>query len=99
MRSAMAQEIYMDYCRFEVSSAATDKFASTVISLDLLNWADTIVVMEKHHRNFIRQKFEDIYNRKKIVCLYIPDDYDYIQPELTDILRDKFEDIYKRGLV
>jgi predicted protein tyrosine phosphatase len=99
MRSATAHRIYADDTRFEIKSAGTDKSASTVISLDLLNWADSIVVMEKHHRNFIRQKFADIYNRKKIVCLYIPDDFDYMQPELIGILRDKFEDIYKRGLV
>ena len=99
LRSATAHKIYENDNRFEVKSAGTDKSAKTVISLDLLNWADCIIVMENYHRNFIRQKFPAIYNKKRIVCLYIPDYYDYMQKELIYILKDKVEDIYKRGLI
>jgi predicted protein tyrosine phosphatase len=99
LRSATAHKIYENDDRFEVKSAGTDKRANTVISFDLLNWADSIIVMEKHHRNFIRQKFPDIYIDKKIVCLYIPDQYDYMQKELVYIIKDRFEDVYKRGLL
>jgi predicted protein tyrosine phosphatase len=99
LRSATAHKIYEDDIRFEVTSAGTDKRAITVISLDLLTWADSIVVMEKHHRNFIRQKFPDIYKNKKIVCLYIPDEYDYMQKELIYIIKEKFEDVFQRGLL
>lgn len=99
MRSATAHKIYENDDRFIVKSAGTDKTANTVISDEILNWADSIIVMEKHHRNYIRQHFPDIYKDKKIVCLYIPDDYDYMQAELIAILRDKMEDVYKRQLV
>jgi predicted protein tyrosine phosphatase len=99
MRSATAHKIYENDPRFEVRSAGTDPRANTVISPDLLNWVDCIIVMEKHHRNFIRQKFPDIYKNKKIVCLYIPDEYDYMQKELIYILREKVENVYKRGLI
>lgn len=99
MRSATAHKIYEDDKRFEVKSAGTDKSANTVISDEILSWADSIIVMEKHHRNFIRQKFPEIYKNKKIVCLYIPDDYDYMQIELIDILKNKVEDVYRRRLI
>jgi predicted protein tyrosine phosphatase len=99
LRSATAHKVYEDDSRFEVKSAGTDKRANTVISLDLLTWADSIVVMEKHHRNFIRQKFPDIYKNKKIVCLYIPDEFDYMQKELIYIIKEKFEDVFQRGLL
>lgn len=99
MRSATAHKIFADDARLEVKSAGTDSSANTVLSRELLNWADSIIVMEKHHRNFIRQKFPEIYANKKIVCLYIPDDYDFMQIELIAILKDKFEDVYKRGLI
>jgi predicted protein tyrosine phosphatase len=99
MRSATAHKIYDSDERFEVKSAGTDNSANTVISNELLTWADSIVVMEKHHRNFIRQKFPEVYKNKTIVCLYIPDDYDYMQAELILILKDKVEDVYKRGLI
>lgn len=99
MRSATAHKIYENDERFEVKSAGIDNSANAVISLDLLTWADTVIVMEKYHSDFIRQKFADIRINKKIVCLYIPDDYEYMQTELINILRYKIEDIYKRGLM
>jgi|GEM_PF-432832 len=99
MRSATAHKIYENDKRFDVKSAGTDKSANTVITNEILSWADSIVVMEKHHRNFIRQKFPEIYANKKIVCLYIPDDYDYMQSELIGIIKDKVENVYGRKLI
>lgn len=99
MRSATAHEIYEGDQRFIVKSAGTDKSANTVISNEILDWADSIVVMEKHHRNYIRQKFPDIYKHKKIVCLCIPDDYDFMDTELIAILKEKVEDVYRRKLI
>ena len=90
-RSTTAHTIYENDSRFEVKSAGTDKAATTVLTDELLNWADSILVMEKHHRNHIRNLFPDIYRNKKIVCLYIPDEYDYMQPELISILKEKIE--------
>ena len=99
MRSATAQKIYENDNRFEVKSAGTDKTANTVLSIEILNWADSIVVMEKYHRNHIRNHFHEIYMTKRIVCLYIPDEYDYMQRELIEILKYKVEDIYRRKLI
>ncbi len=55
--------------------------------------------METSHRNFIRKKFPQIYKNKKIVCLYIPDDFDFMQSELIEILKGKFESVYERKLI
>ncbi len=99
MRSASAYEIYKYDLRFNVRSAGTDSGAATVLTRDLLEWADSIVVMETHHRSSIRKLYPDLYKNKKIVCLYIPDDYEYMQPELISVLRNKFEDVYRRGLL
>jgi len=99
MRSATAHQIYIDDSRFEIKSAGTDSEAETVLSQELLNWADTIVVMEKHHRSKIRKMSPITYDNKKIVCLYIPDDYEYMQPELINILKYKVENAYNRGLL
>ncbi len=99
MRSATAHKIYETDNRFEVKSAGTDKSANIVLSEEILNWVESIIVMEKHHRNFIRKHFPDIYKNKRIVCLYIPDDYDYMQTELIGILKDKVEDVYQRKLI
>lgn len=99
MRSATAHKIFETDDRFEVKSAGTDKTANTVLTNEILSWADSIVVMEKTHRNIIQKKFKDIYKTKRITCLYIPDDYDFMQPELIAILRDKVDQVYNQGLL
>lgn len=99
MRSATAHKIYESDDRFEVKSAGIDKTANTLLTEELLNWADSIVVMEKHHRNHIRNYFPEIYKNKRIVCLYIPDNFDYMQTELIGILKHKVEDVYSKKLI
>ena len=99
MRSATAHRIFESDPRFEVDSAGTDQSANTVLEPEQLDWADAIIVMEKYHLNVIRKKYPDYYNTKKIVCLYIPDDFDYMQPELITILKSKVEEMYSRGLL
>lgn len=99
MRSATAHKIYENDLRFEVDSAGTDRTANVVLEEWHLEWADAIVVMEKMHRNKIRERFPQLFEKKPIVCLYIEDIYDLMQPELIAILREKFEDVYRRGLL
>ena len=99
MRSATAHEIYQEDDRLDVQSAGTDQMAETVLNRTLLEWADSIVVMERYHRNYIRKHYPDIKKKKKIVCLYIPDEYDYMQPELIRLLQNRFEDAYRRRLI
>lgn len=99
MRSATAHKIFESDQRFEVDSAGIDKSASTVLEPEHLEWADAIVVMEKSHRSFIRHKYPEYYDNRKIICLYIPDDFDFMQPELITILKNKVADAYNRGLL
>jgi predicted protein tyrosine phosphatase len=99
MRSATAHKIYQDDPRFDVDSAGTDRTAAIPLEEWHLEWADAIVVMEKQHRNAIRSRFPDLYAKKPIVCLYIEDIYDYMQPELIAVLREKFEDANERELL
>ena len=99
MRSATAHSIYSKDERFLVLSAGTDSSANIVLNEEHINWADAVIVMEKHHRDFIQANFKNFHKIKKIVCLYIADDYEYLQPELVDILQHKFENVYRRGLL
>ncbi|MBN8688224.1 MAG: hypothetical protein J0M10_14455 [Chitinophagales bacterium] len=99
MRSITAETIFSDDERFETRSAGTDKSASICLDETLLDWADTVLVMEKHHRATIRTRFPRHYEAKRIVCLYIPDDYEFMQPELISILKHRVEDVYEKGLI
>ena len=99
MRSPTAQQIYEEDERYTVKSAGTAPDAVVPLSASLLEWADSIVVMEKRHRNWIRKRFPHIYATKKIVCLYIPDEYDNMQSELINLIRSRFENVYQHGLI
>ena len=99
MRSATAEKIFADDDRFEVASAGTDLYADKVISPELLNWADRIVIMEKHHSRFIKRSSRTFTKTKKIVCLNIPDHYHFMQPELISALLKKFGKACRKGLI
>jgi predicted protein tyrosine phosphatase len=87
LRSPTAEKTFSEFAHLDVRSAGLDKDSRVVVSRELLEWADIIFVMEKRQRNLLQKKFKDIYARKRIVCLYIPDEYDYMDPDLIDLLK------------
>ena len=40
-------------------------------------------------RESTKAKFPDALDGKRVVCLHIPDDYEFMQPDLLDELRAK----------
>ena len=52
-------------------------------------WADVIFCMEKSHLSRLRRKFPEALAAKRVVTLYIRDDYEFMQPALLDELRSK----------
>ena len=95
MRSLTAETIYQHDDRFSVKSAGTDETANTKISREIIEWADYILVMEKKHRNIIHKLYPNLYANKRIICFYIPDEYQYMDKQLIAILKNKFEDFWK----
>ena len=73
----------------EAESAGLGNDANVPVSPELLGWADTIFVMEKVHKNKLSKKFRSYLNGKRIICLDIPDEYEYMQPELIRLLESK----------
>ena len=67
----------------------TNHDAEEPISVELVEWADIIVVMEKQQRNKVNKKFRKNLNGKRVLVLNIPDDFDYMQPELVRLLEAK----------
>lgn len=53
--------------------------------------------MERAHRSRLSRKFRRHINRQRIICLDIPDDYDYMQPELVMLLEAKAGPFFRRG--
>jgi predicted protein tyrosine phosphatase len=45
--------------------------------------------MEQRHREKIRKRFRQALGDKPVVVLGIPDDYEFMQPELVALLQQK----------
>jgi predicted protein tyrosine phosphatase len=89
LRSPTAEHIFADCAGIETLSAGLNKGAITPLSPDLLAWADVIFVMEKTHRRKLSERFKSDLHNKKIICLNIPDHYDYMEDNLVNLLRQK----------
>lgn len=86
-RSPTAEALLRGKEDFEVKSAGTWAGARTVVSKELIDWADMIFVMEEHHRETLKQI--DQSSSQKIVVLGIDDHYLKGDSELTRILKEK----------
>jgi len=89
LRSPTAEAIFTGRPHVDVKSAGLAPQATAPLKVDLLEWADLIFVMEKRHRNIIQSRFKEIYQHKRIVCLYIPDDFEFMDPELIALLEER----------
>lgn len=86
LRSPTAEQVFSKREGIEVSSAGTNHDAENPVTPELLEWADTIFVMERHHRNKLQKRFRSSLNGKRIVCLDIPDEYEFMDPGLIRLL-------------
>ncbi len=89
LRSPTAEQVFSQTPELEVLSAGTNNDAENPVTPELIQWADKILVMEKMHVDKIRTKFKRILKNQKIICLGIPDNYKYMDPELIKILMAK----------
>jgi predicted protein tyrosine phosphatase len=60
--------------------------ATVHLSPEQIEWADVIFVMEKAHKRKLSVRFKAHLDGKRIVCLNIPDEYEFMQPELVKLL-------------
>ena len=78
--------MFADWPGVETQSAGLGNDAAAPVSPELLAWADLVFVMEKAHRNKLSKTFRAHLGGKRVVCLDIPDDYDYMDPALVQLL-------------
>ena len=89
LRSPAAEQVFADWPGIETSSAGLNYGADNPVTTELLEWADLIFVMERAHRSKLSAKFKAHLGNKRIVCLEIPDDYEFMDPELIRLLKVK----------
>ena len=87
LRSPTAEAVCQGIEGIEAMSAGTNNDAAQPLTGDLVEWADVIIVMERHHRNRVSKKFREQLEGKHLIVLGIPDEYEYMQPELVNLLK------------
>ncbi|HYB91429.1 MAG TPA: hypothetical protein VEC38_10320 [Candidatus Binataceae bacterium] len=88
-RSPTAAMVLAEMCApMWVTSAGTESWAKNKVSLELVEEADVICVMEDAHRRFILSRFGDSH-AEKVVVLDIPDNYICGEAELIHLLKGK----------
>ena len=86
-RSKTAETIYKGRYKHNVKSAGTEPSAVVRVSAKNILWADTIFVMEKKHKERLKENFPEETQNKKIVILEIEDNYKYMDKELIELIR------------
>lgn len=89
LRSPTAEQIFSVYRDLSVSSAGLNHDAINPVTPELVRWADLIFVMERAHRSKLQKRFRSALNGKRVICLEIPDDYEYMDPALVQLLETK----------
>ncbi|GGY89565.1 low molecular weight protein tyrosine phosphatase family protein [Novosphingobium colocasiae] len=87
LRSPTAEHIFAEHPSIEVASAGTNSDAENPLTAELVEWADIVFVMEKTHRNKVQKRFRNALKTARVICLDIPDDYEFMDDELIALLR------------
>jgi predicted protein tyrosine phosphatase len=89
LRSPTAEQIFASFEGIETASAGLNHGAEVPVTPELLDWAELIFVMERAHRVRLDRRFRAALKGKRVVCLDIPDRYEFMEPELVRLLTIK----------
>src|SRR5476651_998505 len=96
-RSLTAETIFKGEPAWDVRSAGTEESARIKVTAGHLGWADVIVLMEKRHKERLRQKYPEALAAKPCICFFIPDDYEFMDPNLVELLHEKMREHFPAG--
>ena len=91
-RSPTAEVMYRQDPRVEVRSAGTSAKAAHTVSQKDIEWAEIILCMEPKHARLLKQRFGG-QTLPPIKVADIPDEYEYRDEELVELLRGEIEDL------
>ena len=84
-RSPTAELLFKDHPIHVARSAGTSDKARIRVSQKMIDWADVIFVMERKHRDIIKQRF--FITGQPFIVLEIEDNYQFGDAELIEILK------------
>ena len=80
-------------------ACGTHRKALIPMSVNLIHWANQIVFMDSEVEQEALENFrgvEGVYS--KSLCWHIPDNFDYYEPRLVDIIKPKLDELAKLGI-
>ena len=86
-RSPTAESLFRSHAHYTARSAGTADSARIKVTVCHVEWADAIFCMEKKHADILRARFPEALAEKTPVVLGIPDDFEFMDPELVELLR------------
>ena len=89
MRSPTAERMFSKRPDLEVRSAGTATDALARVNDQMLDWADLIFIMDEQQRRSLRRCFTGHPALDRLICLEIPDEYTFLQPELMSLLQSR----------
>lgn len=98
-RSLTAERLFDGHPNITARSAGTEPGARTRVAAGHLGWADVIFVMEKKHADRLRAKFAGELRGKPLVNLRIPDDYQFQDAALVELLHQRLRDYFGHDLL
>lgn len=96
LRSPTAEQVFANWPGIEVSSAGLDDGCGNPVTPEDLEWANLVLVMEHAHRNKLSRRFKPHLKNARVIVLGIPDDYEFMDPELIRILEAKVPQFLRR---
>lgn len=86
-RSPTGEQVWKNHPELSVRSAGTSPKARRTLSAKDIQWADVIFVMEEKHKSRVKAQFNGLLSYKDIQVLDIPDEYQYMDEELVNIMK------------
>jgi len=86
LRSPTAEHVFAAWPGVETDSAGLAPDAEVPLEPEQLAWAEIVFVMENAHLKRLSARFGRHLQGKRVICLRIPDNYAYMQPELVALL-------------
>jgi predicted protein tyrosine phosphatase len=86
MRSPTAERLFCKRPDLDVRSAGTSADALARVNRQMLDWADRIFIMDEQQRRSLERRFHGHPALERLICLDIPDDFVFLQPELVELL-------------
>ncbi|WP_254436783.1 low molecular weight protein tyrosine phosphatase family protein [Ruegeria arenilitoris] len=93
MRSPTAADVVGEWPGYSTDFAGISRDADEMISSEQVEWADMIFVMDRRQKKRLSEKFGHLIKDTKVIILGIPDQFDYMAPDLVDLIVVKLRPI------